>query len=96
VKIRNTLALLTLLQRYETWAIREQDKSRISVTMDFMRKAKNTWQDHETNGDILSELKINPVVQKIKNYRNKRTQHVWQMDRYRLPHLIMKHPSSGK
>jgi hypothetical protein len=64
--------------------------------MKFMRTAKNTWQDDETNGDILSELKINPTVKKIKNYRNKWIQHVWQMDRYRLPHLIMKYPSSGK
>jgi hypothetical protein len=33
--------------------------------------AKHTWQDHETNDDILSELKINPAVKKIQNYRNK-------------------------
>jgi len=25
----------------------------------------NTWQDYKTNEDILSELKINPAVQKI-------------------------------
>jgi DNA/RNA endonuclease YhcR with UshA esterase domain len=33
--------------------------------------AKYTQQDHKTNEDILSELKINPVVKKIQNYRNK-------------------------
>ena len=29
------------------------------------RMAKYTWQDNKTNEDILSELKINPVVNKI-------------------------------
>jgi hypothetical protein len=35
--------------------------------------------------DILSELKINPVTNKIKNYRNKWIQHVRRMDKDRLP-----------
>jgi hypothetical protein len=41
----------------------------------------------QTNEDILSELKINPVVKKIQNYRIKWKQHDQRMDR--LPHLIM-------
>jgi len=43
----NTSALHTLLCGCETWAIREQDKSRImSMEMKFLRKtAKYTWQD---------------------------------------------------
>jgi len=79
LKIFNTLTLPTLLYKSETWAIREQDKSRITlVDMKIMRiTAKYTWQDYKTNEDILSELKINPVVNKIQKYRNKRMQHVW-------------------
>jgi len=97
MKIHNTLALPTLLHRWETWAIREQDKSTMSAATTFKRrKAKYTWWDFEINEDILSELKINPVVKKIKNYRNTWIQHVWRMDRYRLPHLIMKYPPCGK
>jgi hypothetical protein len=34
------------------------------------RTAKCTWQDYRTNEDILSELKINPLVKKIQTYRN--------------------------
>jgi hypothetical protein len=34
-------------------------------------RAKYTWQDYKTNEDILSALKINPVVKKTKTYRNK-------------------------
>jgi hypothetical protein len=62
-----------------------------SVEMKFTRRtAKYTWQGS------LSELKINPVVKKIKNYRNIWIQHVRQMDRDRLAHLIMKCQSCGK
>jgi hypothetical protein len=48
-----------------------------SVDMKIMMiTAKYTQQDYETNEDILSELKINPVVKKIQNYRNK-WMHMW-------------------
>jgi hypothetical protein len=71
------LASPTLLYRCEAWPIREQDKSRMAAEMKFMKTmAKHTRQDHETKEDILSELKINPVVKKIWNYRNKWIQHV--------------------
>jgi len=50
----------------------------MAAEMKFMRTvAHHTWQDHETNEYILSELKINPVVKKIQNYRNKWMQYVW-------------------
>ena len=53
--------------------------------MEFMgRTAKYTWQDYKTNKDSLSEFKINSIVQKIQNYRNKWIQHVRRMDRDRL------------
>jgi hypothetical protein len=61
-------------------AFREKDKSKItSVAMKFMKTAKYTWQDYKTNEDMLSELKINPIVKKIQNYRNKSTQQVQQI-----------------
>jgi len=36
--------------------------------MKFMRTAKYTWQEYKTIEDILSELKINPVVKKIRSH----------------------------
>jgi len=76
------LALPAFLYGRENGAIREQDKSRItSAGMKCMkRSAKYTWQDYKTNEDILTELKINPVVKKIHNYRHKWVQHVRQVD----------------
>jgi len=70
LKICNTLELPTLLHGCETWAIRKQEKSMMSKEMEFIT-AKYTRQDYKTTEDILSELKINPVVKKIQNYRTK-------------------------
>ena len=80
----------TLLYGCETWAIGAKDKYRItSAEVKFMsRTAKYTWRDYRTTEDILSALTVHPVVMKIENYRNKRIQHVRQMDRDRMPHLI--------
>jgi hypothetical protein len=50
-------------------------------------------QNHE---DILSELNINPVVNKIKNYRNKCVQNFRQMDRdWQTVRLIKKYQPCG-
>ena len=69
LKILNTLALPALLLGCETLAIREQRMTYVETK--FMnRMAKYTWQGYKTNEDILSELKTNPVVKKIKNYIN--------------------------
>ena len=66
------------------------------AAMKFMsRTVKYTWQDYKTNDDILSGLKINPVMKKIQNYRNKWIR-VRRMDRDRLPHLLMKYQPCGK
>jgi hypothetical protein len=76
LQIHNTLALPTILHRCETWAIREEDKSRMSAEIKFMSiTVKYTWQDNKTNENILSKLKVNPVAKKIQNYRNKQLRH---------------------
>jgi hypothetical protein len=67
------LSLPALLYGWVTWAIREQDKCRItSAEMKFIRrKVKYKWQDYKTNEDIVPELNISPVANKIQNYNNK-------------------------
>jgi hypothetical protein len=53
------------------------------------------WVTRPTE-DTLSELKINPAVKKIQNYRNKCMQNVWWRDRDILQDLIMKYQPCGK
>jgi hypothetical protein len=78
--------------------LKEQDKPRITAAeMKFMSKtAKYTWQDHKRNQDITEELKIQPVMEKINNYKNKWIQHVRRMDRARLPRAILKYQPTGR
>ena len=70
---------------------------KMSAEMKFMRNtAKYTSQDYKANEDTLSEPKFSPVVKKIQNYGNKWIKHIRQMDRDRLPYLIMKYQPFGK
>ena len=55
------------------------------------RMSKYTRQDYKTNEDILSELKINPVVKKIQNYKYEWLQHVRRMYKDRPPPLNIKY-----
>jgi len=72
------LAVPALLYGCETWAVREQNKYRVTYVemKSVSRAAKYTWQGYKTNEDILSQLKINQAVKKMKNYRNKWAQYV--------------------
>jgi hypothetical protein len=92
------LALPSLLYSCVPWAIRDEAKPRItSAEMKCMRRiGKYTWKDYRANEDILSELKISPVVEKIQNYRTKWIQHVGRTDRNRLLYLIFKYQLYGK
>jgi hypothetical protein len=56
--------------------------------MRFMRKtAKYAWTDHKTNDEILNELKVTSILDKIASYTRDWIQHVNQMLRSRLPNL---------
>jgi hypothetical protein len=54
----------------------KQGKFTMSAEMKIMRTAIYIRQAYKTIEDILSELKINPVVKKIQNYRTKWKQRV--------------------
>jgi hypothetical protein len=60
-----------------------------------MRTAKYMWQDYKTNEDILLYLKINPVVKKIQNHRNKWIKYLGEWTD-RLLNLVMKYQSFRK
>jgi hypothetical protein len=65
--------------------------------MKLMRKtAKYTRQDHKRNQEIMKELKTNPVLEKINNYKEKCIQHVHRMERSTFPRAILNYQPSGK
>jgi hypothetical protein len=92
------LALLTVLYGWETWAIREQDKSRLtSAEMKFMRRrVKKTLQDYKTTKIFCQNLKLTQLQRKFKNTEtNGYTFGEWTEIDF-LPHLIMKYQPRGK
>jgi hypothetical protein len=65
--------------------------------MTFFRKITNyTLYDHKRNQDIIKELKIEAVLEKMNNYKIKWMRHVPRMDRSRLPNAIIKYQPEGK
>jgi hypothetical protein len=82
----------------ETWTLKEQNKSRITaVEITFLRKTiKYTLPDHKRNQDIMKELKTQPVLEKINDYKHKWMQHVRRMGRSWLPYAITKYQQNTK
>jgi hypothetical protein len=98
IKIYNTLVIPILLCGSEAWTLKERDKPRITAAeMKLMSKtAKYTWQDHKRNQDITEELKIQPVMENINNYKNKWIQYVRRMGRAGLPRAVLKYQPAGR
>jgi hypothetical protein len=84
------LALPVLLYGSETWTVKSEDKSELTTAeMRFMRKtAKYTWKDHKTNEEIINELKVTSVLDKITSYKHseihKLIKLIWNKEE--LPH----------
>jgi hypothetical protein len=55
----------------ESWTIKAEDKAGlISAEMKFMRRtARYIWSDFKQNTEILEELKVTPIQDKISNYK---------------------------
>jgi hypothetical protein len=65
--------------------------------MKYMRiTAGYTWTDHKINTETEKELNINPVSDKIQDYKRKWIQYINQMPHNRLPRLIKNYiPNEG-
>jgi hypothetical protein len=57
--------------------------------------AKYTWRDHKTNEEILNELKVTSILDKITSYKSDWIQHINGMPRSRLPNLLTKYARRG-
>jgi hypothetical protein len=80
--VYNTLAVPTLTYCSEIWTLRKQDKTRLTKSeIIFLRKtARYTLMDHKQNEEIIQELQIATIINKIQNYKTKWIQHVSRMD----------------
>ena len=92
IKLYNTLTLPVLLYGSETWTAKARDGRRITAAeMKYMRRtAGYTWTDYRTYTQIVKELKITRILDKLLEYKRNWIQHINRMPRNRLPR-VMKH-----
>ena len=80
----------TLLYGCETWAPTKKQINRIQTAeMKFLRQVKGcTILDKIKKDDIRNELKVEPLYNKIGDYRQKWTDHMNRMGPERYPILV--------
>jgi hypothetical protein len=58
--------------------------------MKFLRKtAGHTLMDHKKNEEMIQELQVAPIINKIQNYKTKWIHHVSRMDDQRYPKKML-------
>jgi hypothetical protein len=87
LKVYNTLAVPTLIYGSEIWTLRKQGKTRLTTSeMKFLRKTAGCiLVDHKQNREIIQELQVALIINKIQNDKTKWIQHVSRMDDQRYP-----------
>jgi len=98
IKLYNTLVRPVLLYGSETWTVKASDARRITAAeMKYMRRtAGYTWTDNKTNAQIVKELKITPILDKLLEYKRSWIQHVNRMPRNRLPRVMKLYSPAGR
>ena len=98
IKAYKTLARPVLMYGSEAWTIRQSDQHRITANeMKFLRRtAGYTKLDKKKNIDIMKELKIDPLLEKIQNYRQNWRSHVLRMPASRIPRQILNYRPQGR
>jgi hypothetical protein len=98
IKVCKTLARPILAFRSEAWTICKCDRTRITANeIKFLRRITGyTKLDKRRNKEILRELKINPVLGDIDQYRNNWEQHAQRMYRSRIPWQMTTYRPKGE
>jgi hypothetical protein len=98
IKIYNTLALPTLLYGNEIWTLKQKDKNRLtSGEMKFFRRtAEYALFDHKRDEEILEELKVEPVGEKLRRYKSNWLQQVTRKNKNRVPKIMLNYSPIGR
>jgi hypothetical protein len=98
IKIYNAVALPILLCGSEIWTFRQNNKNRLTtIEMKFSRRtAGYTLFDHKRNGEILEQLKAEPVDEKLRRYKSNWLQHVTRMNNNRIPKIMLNYRPNGR
>jgi hypothetical protein len=87
-----------LLYGGETWTVTARDGRRITAAeMKYSRiTAGYTGTDYKTNTQIVKELKITQILDKLLQYKRNWIQHVNRMPRSRLPRVMKHYSPTGR
>jgi hypothetical protein len=73
-----------------------QTRYRSKVVKYTRRTAGYTWTDYKTNTQIVKELKITPILDKLLEYKRNWIQHVNRTPRKRLPRVMKHYSPTGR
>jgi hypothetical protein len=86
-----------LLYGSETWTVKAKDARRITAAqMKYIKRAAGyTRADYQTNRQIVKELIITPILDKLLEYKGTWI-HVNRMPRNKLPRVMKHHSPTGR
>jgi hypothetical protein len=58
--------------------------------------ARYIWTDYKTNAQIVKELKITPILDKLLEYKRNWIQHINRIPRNRLPRVMKRYSPTGR
>jgi hypothetical protein len=98
MKLYNTLAIPVPLHGSENWTIKARDASRITeAEMKYIRRtAGYTRAYHKTNTELIRELNVTAILERIYDNKKRWIKHVNRMPRSRLLQLLKTTPQNGK
>ncbi|XP_039281346.1 uncharacterized protein LOC120350716 [Nilaparvata lugens] len=98
LKFYKTMAIPVLMYESESWVVGRKEISRIQAAeMRFLRSVKGcTRLDLLRNEDIREELKVEPLNEEIKKYRNRWKAHIDRMPTGRIPVKALNYRPAGK
>ena len=87
-----------ILYGREIWALRKKNKKR-STSIEkkiFRRTARYTHCDHKRNEEILEEMKVEPVDEKLRSYKSNWLRHLTGTNNNTMPEIILNYRPNGQ
>jgi hypothetical protein len=96
-EVYNALALPFILHKSTILTVRQKDKKRLtSFQMKFFRTAGHTLFDHRRNEEIVEELKVEPVDEKLIRYKSNWLRHVARMKNKNMSKIMLNCEPKGR
>jgi len=97
IKVYNVL-VLPFIYGCEILTLRQKDKKRLApIEMKFFRRtAGYTLSDHKRNEEILEELKVQPVDEKLRRYKSNWLRQVTRTHNNSMPKVMLNYRPTGR